>query len=81
MFITLLTSSGVNVFTTPNVLEFNVKFAKIVNVIKHDALHFLLKFLTATTIRMIVKQHAFLVLSEFILFYYPPNIKNDKRGY
>ena len=80
MFIKLHTSSTVNIFTGSSVLELNAKIEKILTVIKYGALHFLLKFLIATTIRMIVKQHAFLVLSAFIRFNYPPNIKNDKDG-
>lgn len=64
MFVTCLSNLTINIFTIATVLELNIKFAKFLNAIKNDTLHFMLlilKFVNATTIRMIIKRYTFLV--------------------
>lgn len=84
MFITFYSSSTVNIYTVSSVLELNVKFEKILIVIKYGALHFMLilpKFVIAIAIIMVVKQHSFLVFIGIYSTFYPPIINNAKAGY
>lgn len=78
MFITLYTSSTVNIYTAFSVLELNVKFEKILTGIKYGTLHFMLilpTFVIAMAIIMVVKQHAFLVFIDIYSTFLPSNYK------